>query len=395
MKWHLLSAALLTSSILVVGCETTTPVQPVAIPRPDDPTAYRPTPQHKPMPQVGDVPGIQPGFGQPQGMPAGAGAAPGIQNEEAFIAAYAKRSPRIMIFVNRTIQGDALSRDRLDEVVHNTGESTQVSGISAADYEMIESSLVRYFDNSGRVRVMDSEGARTKLTREQVLRIENGDPQANRLLAAELQADMLIRVTAKPTTQASVGNGLRLIAKAVTTTDARNMGTAFVDMPMPVSKTNINMYTRYLSEELMGQMAQKWSLPPQYDPVEVRIYKAAAVDDSLKIRQWIQKTPGVASVQTQGATAGGNTSYSSFAVGYNGAPEDLYFLLKDGIGMSSGIKAIDLQNNTISLEVTGPMNLVTTTRHIETTTTTETRTIEDRRIEPITPAVNPGGGGGR
>jgi len=85
---------------------------------------------------------------------------------------------------------------------------------------MIEASLVQYFDNSGKVRVQDSEAARAKLTREQVLRLENGDPAANRLLAVELQADVLIRVTAKPTTQAN-GPAIRLIAKAVSTTDAR------------------------------------------------------------------------------------------------------------------------------------------------------------------------------
>ena len=64
----------------------------------------------------------------------------------------------------------------------------------------------------------------------------------------------------------------------------------------------------------------------------------------------------------------------------------MYADLKDGIGMSQGIKAVDLQNNTINLEVTGQLNLVTTTRRSETRTITETRTTEERRIEPINPA---------
>ena len=81
------------------------------------------------------------------------------------------------------------------------------------------------------------------------------------------------------------------------TTDARNLGNATVDMPLPMTKQNINVYTRYLASKLMGQMAQKWDLPPEYNPIEVRIYKAATIDDSLKISDWLKKTQGVASVR--------------------------------------------------------------------------------------------------
>ena len=292
---------------------------------------------------------------------------PSIQNEDAFVAAYVNhRSPRIMIFVNRTLQGDTTS--------------------SNIDYDMIESSLVQYFSNSPKVQVKDSDAARAKLNREQVLRIENGDPAANRLLSTELQQDILIRVSANPTNQASTGQALRLVAKAVSTTDARNLGSASVDMPFPISKTNINIYTGYLASELMGQMSQKWSQTAEYDPIEVRIYKAASIDDSLKIRQWLQKTQGVTQVRTVNATGGSTTSYATLDVGYSGAPEDLYANLKDAIGQSQGLKAVDLQNNTINLEVTGPMKLVTTTRRSDTTTTTETHTTEEQRVEPINPA---------
>ena len=86
------------------------------------------------------------------------------------------------------------------------------------------------------------------------------------------------------------------------------------------------------------------------------------------------------------ATGGTATSYASFAVGYGGAPEDLYANLKAGIGLSQGLRAVDLSNTTINLEVTGPMNLVTTTRAVQSTTTIETRTIEERRVEPINPS---------
>jgi hypothetical protein len=460
MKWQVLAAMALTGATLI-GCAET-PVQRVDVPLANDPTAYRPQVQPKELPPEGYTYGLPPQLPSGQPMAGGvmptAGVAqptgnPQIENEAAFVAAYQKRSPRIMVFVNRTIQGDPLPKDGLDEVlrvetrqtatgavaVTNTdtnstnGQSTSAGvygssasnnnsnrnnsssftsggpaeyskttsvkkaadpvdwvGATPTDYQMIEAAMVQYFDNSGKVRVQDSDAARAKLTREQVLRIENSDPAANRLLAVELQQDVLVRVTAVPTRQASSGQpAIRLIAKAVSTTDARNLGTAFVDMPMPMGKTNINVATRYLSGQLMGQMAQKWAQPPEFDPIEVRIYKAATVDDSLKLRNWMVKAPGVSKVQTQNATGGSTTSYSTFLVGFGGPPEDFYAELKDGIGQSTGLKAVDLTGNTITLEVTGAMNLVTTTRHVDTTTTIETRSTEERRVEPITPA---GGG---
>jgi len=405
MKILALAAAACMAALSVVGCADQ-PVQRVYVPGPEDQTAYRPVPAQKPMPPEGYIPGPQqppPGYPQgqmpPQGQPP-MGAAPTIRNEEPFVQAYvARRSPKIMVFVNRTIQGDPLSPDALQQVIQtgsyagNGSTSVQTNpsqadwvGATSTDYQMMEASIIRYLDNSGKVTVQDSDAARAHLNRETVLRIENGDPAAARLLASEMQQDVLIRVTASPTRHAASGQPeVRLIAKAVSTTDARILANAFVDMPLPMSKTNINYYTGYLSSELMGQMAQKW-LQPNADPITVRVYKTATVDDALKVRKWLQATQGVTEVRTNGATGGSQSAISSFAVAFNGAPEDLYGNLKDAIGQSQGLKAVDLQNNTINLEVTGPMNLVTTTRRSDTTTITETRTVEDRRIEPITPA---------
>jgi hypothetical protein len=259
-------------------------------------------------------------------------------------------------------------------------------GAAPEDYEMIEASLVKYFDNSGRVHVQDSDAARGKLDRAQILRLENGDPGAARLLATELKQEVLIRVTAKPTRHSQWGAAVRVIAKAVGTADARNLGTAFVDMPLPMTKTNINVFTRYLTQSLMDEMAKKWGQTPEFDPVEIRIYKTAGVDDALRIKKWLQATRGVQNVTTRAATGGSNTSYSSFMVAYGGSPEDLYADLKDAIGASQGIKAVDVQNSTIDLEVTGKLDLVTTTRKSETITTTTTINTEEKKIEPINPA---------
>ncbi len=462
MKTLWTTAKAVMEAAVVTGASFADDVQRVYVPGANDPNAYQPQIAPKPMPPEGYVPGLsdqgppgQPGMmpgqpGVPQGQPLGTS----IRNEDVFVQAYTShRSPRIMVFVNRTITGQALPKDGLEELMRveekqratgalsvqnsslntansqtnsngytgsslsnansNTSSNNSFSsqgpaeydkvtstkkqadkydniGASAEDYGLIEASIVKYFDNSGKVNVEDAEQARAKLDREKVLRIENGDAAAERLLSTELQQDILIRVTATPTSHATVGPAVRLIAKAVNTADGRSLGTAFVDMPLPITKTNVNLYTGYLSSELMGDMAKKWTNGT--DAVEVRIYKTASVDDALKVRQWLQKTRGVTAVTSRGATGGGATSYADFSVTYAGAPEDLYADLRDAIGASQGLKAVDLQSSTINLEVTGTLNLVTTTRKTETMTTTTVT--EDRKVEPINPAPSTAGNEG-
>ncbi len=326
MKTHALAAAALGAALLV-GCNQT-PVANVPIPSPNDPNAYQPMVAPKPLAPNGTIVGSVPPAPPPPAPPApgGPGAmAPGIENEDAFVAAYAKAHPRIMIFVNRTIQGDPIPHDQMETFLqkeqtqsstgavqvasndNNTGngqastvffggqsgsasstaqnsaksftssgpatyndttywkrpaDKTDAFGASNADYTLIESSLVEYFDESGRVNVQDADAAREKLTRAQVLRIENADPQAADLLKSELGTDVLIRVSAAPTTQSAMGPAIRLIATAVDTGDTRVLGNASVDMQLPMTKENVNVYTRYLASKLMGQMANKWNAQP-------------------------------------------------------------------------------------------------------------------------------------
>jgi len=410
----------------------------------NDPRAYQPQVAPRPLPAEST-----------QVVPTGPAMREPLPSEEAFVRAYlAHRSPRVMVFVNRTINGDSLQPDGLAELtrtevkqsatgsvnVANEHVSTAQNSAAAAaagwggasasagagstndtsktgfssngpaeytkttsvkvapdkydevgatkdDYEMIELSIVNYMDAGGRVQIKDADAARNKLDREKILRLENGDAAAWRLLSTELQTDILIQVKAVPTRQASSGAAIRLMCKAVSTTDARNLGTAVVDMPLPISKTNVNVFTRHLAEKMMQQMAEKWSGNPEWDPIEVRIYKAAAVDDTITIRKFLQRVKGVESVKTLSATGGSHSAYAALAVAYTGAPEDLYSDLKEALSDSTGLKAVDLQNNTINVEVTGPMNLVTTTKKTETKVTTETTSTEVKTIVPVRPAA--------
>ena len=453
MTSKVLSAAVLAAVCgALVACNET-PVQPVAVAPVSEAGSYRPIPQPKPLPTFE---GYAPGGASTGAAGAPGAAAPGggltispnpsIQNEDAFVAIYAKHNARMMIFVNRTLKGDPIPTAQLQEIsrvertqsatgavavtntntvtgsgqsassgfggssasTNNINRNTSSSftsggpaqysastsvmtapdtfGLTGADYQAVEMSITQYFNNSGKVDVRDSEAARAKLDREQVLRIENGDSAANRLLATEHLADVIVHITASPTTQSAYGRAVRLNAKAVGTTDGRLLGVCSLDLPLPLTRPIINDFTRHMTEELMKQMAIKWAVGPEYDPIEVRIYKAASIDDSSKIATWIKKAPGVSKVDLAQATGGSSTSYAVVKVAFNGSPWALYEEIKDSVGQSQGLKAVDLQNNTINLEISGPMNLVTTTRAVETTTTTETHVTEQQKVEPISPA---------
>jgi hypothetical protein len=390
MKTLLLTAvAAVALSIASMGCQQEPVVPRSAIPAPDNQAAYQPVPQQKPLPPeaTGEYPGgpngpVLPVTHQP------------LPEEDNFVKGYqAARSPRIMVFVNRTIQGDVLPPDNLAALVQQpngqpaNGKYDNI-GASRTDYEALELSLLNFMSAPG-VDIRDSALLRSKLGREQTLRLENNDRSVLPLLEQELQTDILIQVSATPTSHASSGQAVRMLAKAIRTTDARVLASDYQDLPLPLTKTVINVFTRRVAENLMVGMANVWGngAQPVFDPVEVRIYKVASVDDALTLRSWINKVRGVRGVTNRGMTGGTTSAYAVLSVAYDGPPEDLYADLKANAATSTGLKAVDIQANTINLEVTGPMELhtVTTTTKTEVKTETHTETKTDA-VQPVNPA---------
>ena len=121
MMSKVLSAAVLAAVCGgMVACNET-PVQPVAVAPVSDPGSYRAIPQPKPLaPVEGYAPGgAQLGAGGATGAPSGGltiSPNPSIQNEDAFVAIYAKHNARMMIFVNRTLKGDPIPNAQLQEI---------------------------------------------------------------------------------------------------------------------------------------------------------------------------------------------------------------------------------------------------------------------------------------
>ena len=347
---------------ILAGCQQ--PVQNVAIPSPQDQAAYQPQAYAKPLPPNA--------FGTPvTGNPYGTHVA--LPDEAAYVQAYqAQRDPRMMVEV----------------LLGQGGATAGTFHLGNEDFDAIQISMIEYLNANGQVDIQDPSMAQKVLARESFLRLQNGDPKVLPLLKHQLKTDVLIEIQAAPTQQASYGNAVRLLAQAVSTTDARVLAATYVDMPLPASKTNINMYTGYLADKIMQKLAGIWGGgAAAYNPLIIRIYNAASIDDVLAIKHFVQKVPGVRLVIDRGMTGSTSTAYGRLAIEYNGAPDDFYSALKQEIGVSTGLKAVDLQNNTVDLQITGPMilrttSIKTTTRVQTQTTQTQVKTVNETPIEP-------------
>ena len=78
---------------------------------------------------------------------------------------------------------------------------------------------------------------------------------------ADQAPDVIVRLQAHPTRQYQDGVRIRLLAEATNTRDGVSIGRAFVDIPPPLEKTQINRYTRWLARKLMDDMTAAWLQP--------------------------------------------------------------------------------------------------------------------------------------
>jgi hypothetical protein len=279
------------SLVTIIGCVDRTPPPPDSdIPRGKG-GPYREYESVKPMPD--------------QGAPQEAGGlppppfydAPLVSQEtpeqRAFVAAYnAVGRPRIAVFVNRTLEGELLpvntedvvnradrgeatveSRDRYDDDRDRTdkylrqGEYDEVV-TRQIDYEAIETILTDWFAAGGKTEIVSPLAARQRLTEQQVTDLQTGQPRVMGEVARELNADVLVHVTARPTRQTPRGVEVRLVAEAIDiggggTKGGQSIGRGVVDIPPPLDKPKINKFTRFLARALMDRMIGTWeNMPP-------------------------------------------------------------------------------------------------------------------------------------
>jgi hypothetical protein len=206
-----------------------------------------------------------------------------VPEQAAFVDFYRRvGSPKITLFVNRTMQGDLVPvnpdlpvasvvqsrsasppvdfRDTTDVYLH-PGQYDEVLAKSL-DYEAIENIMTDWIACQGQVTVVSSTLARQRLSDEQVRELQSGRPQMLSEIAQQLGADILIQVQAHPTRQTAEGLEVRLVAEAMNTKGGQSLARATVDMQPPLTKPQINLYTRFLARKLMSDMTGTWSAPP-------------------------------------------------------------------------------------------------------------------------------------
>jgi hypothetical protein len=181
--------------------------------------------------------------------------------QRMFVEAYrGVGSPRISLFVNRSLEGAGMARGNGDYL--RPGEYDEVEARSI-DYQAIETIMTDWIASNGQVTVISPTMVRQRLGDQQVKELQEGRPQALREVAEQLETDVLIQVQARPTKQTQRGLEVRIIAEALNTRGGESIGRAVVDVPPPLEKTQINEYTRFLARKLMDDMSENWrSAPP-------------------------------------------------------------------------------------------------------------------------------------
>ncbi|MBV8781282.1 MAG: hypothetical protein JO353_07785 [Phycisphaerae bacterium] len=325
VRW-IVSGCFLTAPLAMVGCRDDTP-PPSRVPIPSsaerDSSSIRTIDPIRPNPL-------------PPPPPIAAGAPfhdePIVEQappeQQAFVDMYRKvGSPRILLFVNRTLQGEMLpvnTEEPRVTVTHtqssngpvdvsrsedasgsartygygwydshgeyhasssdkftskgaaNYTESTDVYlrpgqydevQARSLDYQALENIMTDWIACEGQVVVVSPTIARQRLTDQQVKELQEGRPQMLSEVAQQLNTDILIQVQAHPTRQTPQGLEVRLVGEVLNTHGGQSLARAVVDMEPPLDKPQINKYTRFLARKLMADMTQTWTAPP---PPEMR-----------------------------------------------------------------------------------------------------------------------------
>jgi hypothetical protein len=197
--------------------------------------------------------------------------------QRAFVEAYeAVGRPRILVFVNRTLEGhivpvggqeagagttaradNGYGRDRAGGYLRS-GQYDEVEAKSL-DYEAMENILTDWLASDGRVEVVSPVMARQRLTDEQVRDLQSGRPRIGSEVARQLDADVLVQVQAHPTRQTAHGLEVRVIAEAINVSrGGQSIARAVVEVPPPLDKPQLNTYTRFLARKLMDGMIGSW-----------------------------------------------------------------------------------------------------------------------------------------
>jgi hypothetical protein len=289
----------------MMGCADNSPPPPrVAIP-PADQARVAPEQELKPLPEPQSTNQLPPAPFDDAPL-----VSQRIPGEREFVTAYeGVGRPRILVFVNRTLEGQTVPvnpntpiasiehTQRANGPVTVSSESTsgtygywydshhennshfQSTGpadfsdtasiylrpgeydeaaAKSLDYEAIENVLTDWMSAGNKAAIVSPTMARQRLTDEQLKDLQSNRPRMLGEIARQLDADILIQVQAHPTRQTQQGMEFRLIAEALNVKGGESIARAMVDVPPPLDKPQINKYTRFVAQKLMSGMVGSW-----------------------------------------------------------------------------------------------------------------------------------------
>ncbi|MDB5297600.1 MAG: hypothetical protein JWO31_3583 [Phycisphaerales bacterium] len=197
--------------------------------------------------------------------------------QRAFVDAYnAVRRPRLAVFVNRTLAGEAEPVDAVGEppvdrydregrrspptpaVRPGTYDEAQAKRI---DYATIETVLTQWLAADGQTTIASPSAVRERLTADEVRKLQEGRTRELGDLVKNLSADVLVYVQAQPTRQTEQGLEIRLNAEAINIQGGEQIARATVLMPPPLDTEKVNRFTRFVGRKLMSDMTMSWSGP--------------------------------------------------------------------------------------------------------------------------------------
>jgi hypothetical protein len=230
--------------------------------------------------------------------------------EREFVSAYEQvGKPRILVFVNRTLEGQIVPVNPDEPLVtvqhtqeasgpitsdsqstssrygywydshHDSSSHFQSGGpakytettdiylhpgqydeaaAKSLDYEAVENILADWLGAGGRVAIVSPTMARQRLTDEQFKDLQSNRPRMLGEVARELDADILVQVQIHPSAQTDSGLAFRMIAEAINVRGGESIARAVVDIPPPLDKPKINKYTRFVARKLMDGMTGSW-----------------------------------------------------------------------------------------------------------------------------------------
>lgn len=206
-----------------------------------------PNPAYQPAPPFADEPLI---IQQPPEQP-------------AFVDAYRKvGSPRIVVLVNRSLAANP-GQDTAGYL--NPGEYDEINARNV-DYQAMETILTDWLACGGQVTIISPTMVRQRLTDQQYTELQQGRPQVQAEMINQLGADILVQLQARPTKQTLQGLEIRLLGEALNVKGGESLARAVVDVPPPLTKPQLNEYTRYVARKMMDDMLGAWGAPTPAAP---------------------------------------------------------------------------------------------------------------------------------